>query len=97
MPKSSIRTAQIIATAMTRRNKVKSFTRFQLSIKAIGELSERSIVTPAFLSGLSSALVERGWSMFQVSNTTYSFIKLSSASMFRKISAEQILADLSAE
>ncbi|MFQ2264021.1 MULTISPECIES: hypothetical protein [Aeromonas] len=92
MAKSPPTTARLIVEAIERRNENAAISRFQLSLKAIGEIADRSVIDAHFLNALSSALLLRGWCMFQVSNTSYSLIRQKSAALFRKISSEQILS-----
>jgi hypothetical protein len=86
-------TAERLALAIDMRNEESSISRFQLSLKGIGELSDREVIDGAFIDSLSSELLNNSWCMFQVSNTAFSFIRLDSARKFRKLSGER-LSDL---
>lgn len=91
MPISARTTANKIARAADARVSHESTTRFQLSLKAIGELSGRRSVDLEFLRELTSELMARGWAMFQVANSSYCFIQLSVAQSFRKLSVAALL------
>lgn len=85
-------TAHKIAKAANARVKHEGTTRFQLSAKAVGDLSGRCVVDRAFVMELGSELMARGWVMFQVNDSSYGFLQLSSAQGFRKLSAASLLA-----
>lgn len=91
MPIGARTAASKIARAADARVSHESTTRFQLSLKAIGELSGRRSVDRAFLIELTSELMARGWVMFQVANSSYGFIQLSVAQSFRKLSVAALL------
>ena len=90
MPYTPEQTAKRLTIAIQKRNEESAITRFQLSLKGISELSEREIVDKVFLASLSSELLNNSWCMFQVSSTSYSFIKLDSAQKFRKLSGHKL-------
>lgn len=94
MPLNPKQTAERLSIAIEKRNLEAAISRFQLSSKGICELAEKDFVDNTFLTQLSSELTNLSWCMFQVSNTTYSFIRLDSARKFRKLSGEK-LAQLS--
>ncbi|NNG42412.1 hypothetical protein HJP15_05565 [Pseudoalteromonas sp. NEC-BIFX-2020_002] len=90
MPYTAEQTAERLAFAIQKRSEESAITRFQLSLKGIGEMSEKEIVDKVFLSSLSSELLNKSWCMFQVSSTSYSFIQLDSAQKFRKLSGQRL-------
>ena len=91
MPISARTTASKIARAADARVSHENTTRFQLSLKAIGELSGRCAVDREFLRELTSELMARGWAMFQVANSSYCFIQLGVTQSFRKLSVAALL------
>lgn len=84
--------ANKIARLANARVKNEATTRFQLSAKAVGDLSGRRVIDRIFVMELGSELMARGWVMFQVSDSGYGFIQLSIAEGFRKLSASALLA-----
>lgn len=92
MPISARTTANKIARAADARVSHENTTRFQLSSKAIGELSGRRTVDRVFILELTSELMARGWAMFQVADSSYGFIQLSVAQSFRRLGVAALLA-----
>ncbi|MCE9985168.1 MULTISPECIES: hypothetical protein [Enterobacteriaceae] len=89
--------AELIRMAMEKLNDEKAITRFQMSLKGFGALAQRDFVDQFYLASLTSELKDRGWCMFQISHTSYSLIRHESASKFRKLSSETLLASIYGE
>lgn len=91
--------AQRIAEAVEARGKEerKQITRFQLSNKSLSELCERNLITGSYIARLADEIIEHGWCCFQVTSTSYGFLRLSTAQNFRRFNAETLINFISDE
>jgi hypothetical protein len=71
--------------------KEKKLTRFQLSLLAISKFSGKQVVDTHYLASLQSEFLERGWSFFQIDNTRYGAVLLTSVESWKKITAKEKL------
>lgn len=87
--------ARRIAAAIDAREvkEKKTITRLQMSVKGLSFLCSRKVLTGDYMSQLASSCLEHGWCCFQISSTAYAFIRLDSATKFRKMSGE-VLSEL---
>jgi len=69
----------------------KEFTRFQLSHKSLSQLCEREIITETYMRYLADELIAIGWCCFQVTSSSYAFLKLSTAQNFRRLNSDTLL------
>ena len=85
--------AQRISDSITIREKAegKDITRFQLSQKSISAIAKREILTGHFMGELSSEMLNYGWCCFQVTSTSFAFLKLSTAQNFRRFNSDTLL------
>ncbi|HIF6029339.1 hypothetical protein HJ144_01065 [Vibrio parahaemolyticus] len=84
--------AKLIPELIRRREKdeEKQITRFQLSNKSLSALCGREIITSNFMESLSSEILEHGWCCFQVTSSSYGFLKLATAQNFRRFNSEKL-------
>ncbi|NTW80054.1 MAG: hypothetical protein HGB32_07895 [Geobacteraceae bacterium] len=84
--------ALIIASTIARSaaEDDKKITRFQMSLQSLLKISCRKLVDNLYLDSLCSEFAELGWAMFQLDNTRYAFIRISSVESWRKISSRRM-------
>lgn len=83
---------RIVATVEARgKEEGKQITRFQLSNKSLSELCERNLITGSYIGRLADEIIEHGWCCFQVTSTSYGFLRLSTAQNFRRFNAETLM------
>lgn len=75
----------------------KPVTRFQLSHKSLSLMCDRAVITHSYMEDLSSELLELGWCCFQVTSSSYGFLKLTTAQNFRRLNGETLLQFLNGD
>ena len=88
--------ATLIVEAIETRGKSeeKAYSRFQLSHKSLSLLCQRHVITTSYMHDLSSELLEMGWCCFQVTSSSYAFLKLQTAQNFRRLNGETLMGFL---
>lgn len=85
------------AIKIRERKEDKSISRFQLSNKSLSALCERPIITGSFMEQLSSEMLMHGWCCFQVTSSSFGFLKLSTAQNFRRFNSETLFEFLAGD
>ncbi|WP_105166756.1 hypothetical protein [Pseudoalteromonas sp. T1lg23B] len=84
--------ARLIPQLITKRedDENKQITRFQLSNKSLSALCERKVITSTYMESLASEILEQGWCCFQVTSSSYGFLKLTTAQNFRRFNSDKL-------
>lgn len=79
------------AICLRQEKEGKDITRFQLSNKSLALLAKREVISGLFMSQVGDEIINNGWCCFQVTSTSYCFLRSSAAKNFRRFNGETLI------